>query len=227
MMRDPEVRPVRIRAFGTYAFHVSDPKIFLQQLVVTDPSFESYEISNQLRDTIVSRFSDVIGTARIPILDLAGNYDRISKLALETIRPDLQTLGLALTFFYIENISVPPEVEQALDTRSKMGVLGDLTGYALYQSATAIGDAAKNPGGAAGAGVGIGAGIALGQQMTAVAEMLLAAMGAWEPVVEPPILSMVRLVRRLSLAAAEAESGAFWTASEEAAVAVLTSKQAT
>ena len=165
MMRDPEVGPVRIRAFGTYAFHVSDPKIFLQQLVVTDPSFESYEISNQLRDTIVSRFSDVIGTARIPILDLAGNYDRISKLALETIRPDLQTLGLALTFFYIENISVPPEVEQALDTRSKMGVLGDLTGYALYQSATAIGDAAKNPGGAAGAGVGIGAGIALGQQM--------------------------------------------------------------
>src|SRR3989475_13162075 len=165
MMRDSEIGPVRIRAFGTYAFHVSDPKTFLQQLMVTDPSFESYEISNQLRDTIVSRFSDVIGTAKIPILDLAGNYDKISKLALETIRPDLQTLGLALTFFYIENISVPPEVEQALDTRSKMGVLGDLDRYIQYQSATAIGDAAKNPSGAAGAGVGIGAGIALGQQM--------------------------------------------------------------
>ena len=165
MIRDSEVGPVRIRAFGSYAFHVSDPKIFLQQLVVTDPSFESYEISNQLRETIVSRFSDVIGTAKIPILDLAGNYDRISRLALETISPDLQTLGLALTLFYIENISLPPEVEEALDTRSKIGVLGDLNRYALYQSATAIGDAAKNPGGAAGSGVGIGAGIALGQQM--------------------------------------------------------------
>ena len=113
----------------------------------------------------MSRFSDVIGTAKIPILDLAGNYETLSKLALETISPDLQTLGLALTFFYIENISVPPEVEQALDTRSKMGVLGDLNRFALYQSATAIGDAAKNPSGAAGVGVGIGAGIALGQQM--------------------------------------------------------------
>src|SRR6266702_1160383 len=167
MMRDSEIGPVRIRAFGTYAFHVSDPKTFLQQLVVTDPSFESYEISNQLRDTIVSRFSDVIGTAKIPILDLAGNYDKISKLALETIGPDLKTLGLALTFFYIENISVPPEVEQAIDTRAKIGMLGDMNRYAQYQSATAIGDAAKNPGGAAGAGIGIGAGIALGHQMTA------------------------------------------------------------
>src|SRR3989475_850904 len=166
MMRDPEVGPVRIRAFGTYAFHVADPKVFLQQLVVTDPSFESYEISSQLRDTIVSRFADVIGTAKIPVLDLAGNYEKISKLALETIGPDLKTLGLALTLFYIENISLPPEVEQALDTRTKMGVLGDMNRYAQYQSGTAIGDAAKNPCGAAGAGIGIGAGIALGHQMT-------------------------------------------------------------
>src|SRR2546427_10671956 len=125
--------------------------------MVTDPSFESYEISNQLRDTIVSRFSDVIGTAKIPILDLAGNYDKISKLVLETIGPDLKTLGLALTFFYIENIPVPPEVEQAIDTRAKIGMLGDMNRYAQYQSATAIGDAAKNPCGAAGAGIGIGA----------------------------------------------------------------------
>src|SRR5437899_139262 len=146
-------------------FPVAATKVFLQQLVITDPSFESYEISSQLRDTIASRFADVMGTAKIPALDLAGNYEKISKLALETIGPDLKTLGLALTFFYIENISLPPEVEEALDTRTKMGVLGDMNRYAQYQSATAIDDAAKNPGGAAGAGIGIGAGIALGQQM--------------------------------------------------------------
>jgi membrane protease subunit (stomatin/prohibitin family) len=167
MMRDSEIGPVRIRAFGTYAFHVADPKTLLQQLVVTDPSFESYEISNQLRDTIVSRFADVVATARIPVLDLAGNYEKISKVALDTVGPDLKTIGLALTLFYIENISLPPEVEQAIDTRSRMGLVGDMNRYAQYQSATAIDDAAKNPGGAAGAGIGIGAGIALGQQMGA------------------------------------------------------------
>jgi len=167
MMRDSEFGMVRLRAFGTYAFHVADPQVFLKQLVATDPELETYEISNQFRDTIVSRFADVIGTAKIPVLDLAGNYDRISKVALETIRPDLAMLGLALTLFYIENISLPPEVEKAIDTRTKMGVLGDMNQYARYQSATAIDDAAKNPGGAAGTGVGIGAGIALGQQMTA------------------------------------------------------------
>src|SRR5207253_6796806 len=71
MMRDSEIGPVRIRAFGTYAFHVADAKTLLQQLVVTDPSFETYEVSNQLRDTIVARFADVVAAAKIPILDLA------------------------------------------------------------------------------------------------------------------------------------------------------------
>ena len=165
VMRDAEFGAVRLRAFGTYAFHVADPKVFLQQLVATDPLFQTYEISNQLRDTIVSRFSDAIGMAKIPMLDLAGNYANISKLAQDAIRPDLATIGLALTLFYIENISLPEEVEQALDTRTKMGVLGDMNQFAGYQSAIAIDDAARNPGGAAGAGLGIGAGIALGQHI--------------------------------------------------------------
>lgn len=165
MTRDPEFGPIRIRAFGTYAFHVADPAVFVRQLVATDPSFETYEISNQLRNTIVARFTDVLGSAKIPALDLAGNYDKISKTALESIRPDLASLGLALTLFYIENVSLPPEVEQAIDTRSKMGVLGDMQKFTQYQTATAIPEAAKNPGGIAGAGAGIGAGLAIGQQM--------------------------------------------------------------
>ncbi len=165
MTRDPEFGPIRIRAFGTYAFQVTDPAVFVRQLVATDPSFETYEISNQLRNTIVARFTDVLGTAKIPALDLAGNYDKISKTALETIKPDLASLGLSLTLFYIENVSLPPEVEQALDTRTKMGVIGDMSKFTQYQTATAIPEAAKNPGGIAGAGAGIGAGLAIGQQM--------------------------------------------------------------
>src|SRR5262249_19619635 len=162
---DPEFGPLRVRAFGTYAMHVANPGVFLKQLVATDPSFETWEIANQLRNTIVSRFVDALGQAKVAVLDLAGNYDRISKVALERIRPDLESMGLALTTFYIENISLPPEVEQALDKRTQMGVLGNLDQYTKYQTDNAIPDAAKNPGGLAGAGVGLAAGVAMGQQM--------------------------------------------------------------
>ena len=166
MMRDPEFGMVRIRAFGSFAFHVTDPGVFLQQLVASDPAFETYEIAAQLRNTIVSRFVDVIGQAKIPALDLAGNYDKISKLALESIKPDLATMGLALTLFYIENISLPPEVEQALDKRTQMGVLGDMNRYTQYQTANAISDAAKNPSGIAGIGAGLGVGMNMANQMS-------------------------------------------------------------
>ncbi len=165
MMRDPEFGPVRLRAFGTYAFKVTDPGTFLKELVATDPSFEAYEITNQFRNVIVSRFVDVVGSAHIPVLDLAGNYEKVGKLALDRIAPELGKMGISLTQFYVENISLPPEVEAAMDKRTQMGVIGNLDQYTKYQTAEAIRDAAKNPGGAAGAGVGLGAGVAIGQQM--------------------------------------------------------------
>ncbi len=185
MMRDPEFGPVRVRAFGSYAFHISDPATFLKQLVVTDPLFETFEISNQLRNVIVSRFVDSIGQAKIAVLDLAGNYDKISKVALEVIKPDLSALGLALTSFLIENISLPPEVEQALDQRTKMGVLGDLNKYTQYRTAEAIGDAAKNPSGMSGLGAGIAAGSAMADQMRSA--MSGGGGGGAAPVAPPPL----------------------------------------
>jgi membrane protease subunit (stomatin/prohibitin family) len=165
MLRDPEFGPVRVRAFGTYALQVTDPATFLRQIVATDPSFETFEIANQMRNTIVARFVDAVGQAKIAVLDLAGNYDRISQVALERIRPELAQMGLSLAAFYIENISLPPEVEQALDTRTKMGMLGDLNQYTKYQAANALGEAASNPGGVGGMGAQIAAGAVLGGQM--------------------------------------------------------------
>jgi membrane protease subunit (stomatin/prohibitin family) len=165
MLRDPEFGPVRVRAFGTYAMRVADPAVFLRQLVATDPSFETFEISSQMRNAIVSRFVDAIGQAKVAVLDLAGNYERIAKAALEQIRPDLAAMGIELTAFYVENISLPPEVEQALDKRTQMGVLGNMAQYTQFQTANAIPEAAKNPGGVAGIGAGLGAGMAIGGQM--------------------------------------------------------------
>jgi membrane protease subunit (stomatin/prohibitin family) len=167
MIRDPEFGPVRFRCFGTYAFRVSDAGLFLKELVATDPSFETYEVTNQLRNTIVARIVDVVAASKIPVLDLAGNYEKMGQIALAKIGPELAQMGVTLAQFFVENISLPPEVEAALDKRSQMGVLGNLDQYTKFQTAEAIRDAANNPGGNAGLGVGLGAGIAMGQQVTA------------------------------------------------------------
>jgi membrane protease subunit (stomatin/prohibitin family) len=189
MVRDPEFGPVRLRAFGSYAFKVTDPGTFLKELVATDPSFELYEISNQFRNVIVSRFVDALGTAKIPMLDLAGNYEKVSKVALDKVGPELAKMGVTLTQFFVENISLPPEVEQALDKRAQMSVLGNLDQYTKFQTANAIQDAAKNPGGVAGLGAGLGAGVAVGQQMgAAVGSAFNAAGSAAAP---PPVPTAV------------------------------------
>jgi membrane protease subunit (stomatin/prohibitin family) len=181
MLRDPEFGPVRLRAFGSYAFKVTDPATFLRELVATDPSFEAYEVTAQFRNAIVSRFVDALGSARIPMLDLAGNYEKVSKVALEKISPELAKMGITLTQFFVENVSLPPEVEAALDKRSQMGILGNLDQYAKFQSAEAIRDAANNPGGVAGLGAGLGAGVAIGGQMGAAIAGAAGAPGAVTP----------------------------------------------
>jgi membrane protease subunit (stomatin/prohibitin family) len=184
MMRDPEFGPVRIRGFGNYAVRVGDPATFIRQLVATDPNYEMYEISNQLRNTIVSRFVDVIGQSKIPVLDLAGNYEKLGGLVRERIAPDLQGMGLTLTQFNVENVSLPPEVEEALDKRTKMGVLGDLGQYTRYQTAEAIRDAAQNPGGIGNIGASFAAGSVIAGQMAA-------GQMAGSPGAPPPLPSSV------------------------------------
>ena len=181
MYRDPEFGPVRLRAFGNYAFKVTDPGTFLKELVATDPSFELYEISAQFRNVVVSRFIDALGSSKLPMLDLAGNYEKVSNLAKERIAPELAKMGVSLVQFFVENISLPPEVEAALDKRSQMSVLGNLDQYGKLQTADAIRDAAKNPGGIAGLGAGLGAGVAVGQQMGGALAGAMAASGVVTP----------------------------------------------
>jgi membrane protease subunit (stomatin/prohibitin family) len=165
MLRDPEFGPVRLRAFGTFAVKVSDPPTFIKQVVGTNSRFSVEDINQQLRDMMVARFADVLGQSKIPVLDMAGNQDELGKYVTGRIHDDFAPYGLQVVSLMVENISLPPEVEQAMDKRTSMGVIGNLQAYTQFQAANAISDAAKNPGGMAGAGVGIGMGVGLGQQV--------------------------------------------------------------
>jgi membrane protease subunit (stomatin/prohibitin family) len=164
IVRDPEFGMVRLRAFGAYAARVIDATKLLRELVGTDPQFRTEEVQEYLRQMIVSRLGSALASAGIPMLDLAAQQQSIGSKIGAVLSEDLANVGLTIPTFIIENISVPPEVEAALDKRTQMGILGDLNKYTQLQAANAMEAAANNPGGA-GEGVGLGVGMAMGQQM--------------------------------------------------------------
>lgn len=168
IVRDPEFGPVRLRAFGTYAIRVGDPATFIREIVGTDGRFTTEEIVNQLRNMIVTNLGDALGESKISIMDMAARYNEMGEFLSQAMRPNFEKMGLELTSMLVENVSLPPEVEQALDKRSSMGVIGNVDQYAKFQAADALRDAAKNPGGA-GMMVGMGVGSVLGGQVAGAA----------------------------------------------------------
>ncbi len=166
MMRDPEFGMIRVKGYGSYAFKVDDAGVLLQELFGTNSSFVTSEIHEWLKTILVSGISDAIGESKVSALDLAGNTFEFNQIVKHNIQDKFKAIGLELTNLFIENMSVPTEVEKAIDERSKLGILGDKTDVMMKISAAeALKDAAKNPGmGGAfmGAGVGFGAGSAMG-----------------------------------------------------------------
>ncbi|KCV80987.1 hypothetical protein ATO10_14334 [Actibacterium atlanticum] len=168
MLRDPEFGPTRIRAYGTYSVRITDPARFLTEIVGTDGEFTMDEISYQIRNIIVQEFSRVIASSGIPVLDMAANTADLGKLIAAEVSKTLAEYGLTMPEFYIENISLPPAVEAALDKRTSMGLAGDLGKFTQYSAAEAMTAAAQNPGaagGGMGAGIGAGIGMAMAQNM--------------------------------------------------------------
>ena len=163
LLRDPEFGPLRVRGFGTYALRAAKPEALLAELVGTDGSFEADEIDVLLRSIIASEFSRIVASTEISVVDLASNYPRLSEELCRAVLDRIdEEYGLDLPQLFIVNISVPEQVERALDARSSMGVLGDLNRYQQYQLGASIPTAAANPaGGLAGAGVGLGMGMAI------------------------------------------------------------------
>jgi membrane protease subunit (stomatin/prohibitin family) len=166
MVRDPEFGPTRLRAFGTYTVKVADPAVFLREIVGTDGEFTMDEISYQIRNIIVQEFSRVIAQSGIPVLDMAANTADLGKLIASAISVTMTQYGLTIPELYIENISLPPAVEEALDKRTSMGLAGDLGKFTQYSAAEAMTSAAANPaGGGMAAGLGAGMGMAMAGQM--------------------------------------------------------------
>ncbi|NOT85785.1 MAG: SPFH domain-containing protein [Methylococcaceae bacterium] len=182
MLRDKEFSAVRLRAFGTYAIRIKDPTLFSKEIVGTNGHFVTGEISDQLRNQIISRFSSILAESGIPILDLAANYDDLSTFISAKITPEFLEYGLELSNLLVENISLPEEVEKALDKRTSMGIVGNLNDYLRYQAGAAIEAAASNPA-VASAGLEMGLGIAVANELSKG----LNVPGAKTPDAPPPI----------------------------------------
>ncbi len=165
LMRDPEFGVIRVRGFGAFAFKVDMPDVFLKELIGTSSTFATSDIESFLKTMLISALTDCLGESKISALDLAGNTLEFNEIVKRSVQEKFNKLGLKLTNLFIENMSVPEEVEKALDERSKLGILGDKTDVLLKVSAAeAMKEAAKNPsGGMASAGIGLGAGVAMGK----------------------------------------------------------------
>ena len=160
--RDPEFGPVRLRAFGSYSMRVADPAKFLTEIVGTDGEFTADEISDQIRNIIVQEVSLILAKSGIPVLDMAGNTADLGRLVTTAIEGRIAEYGLSIPEFYIENISLPEDVERALDKRTSMGVVGDLNKYMQFNAAEGLAQPGSAMGATMGAAMGVGIGAAMG-----------------------------------------------------------------
>ena len=162
MMRDQDFGIVRARAFGTYDFRISDPKLMLKEVAGSDRNFRLDEFTETMRSRIVSIFSDALASAKIPVLDVATRYQEVGEALLPLINPIIKAkYGIELASFVVENVSVPAEVEQAIDKRSSMAAIGNLNDYVKFQMAAGM----EKGGSAGGVATEMAVGLAMAQQI--------------------------------------------------------------
>jgi len=165
-LRDADFGIVRLRAFGNYSVQVTDPQLFVTKVVGTGGVYRTSEIQDFLRGMIIARFTDLLGEAKVPALDMPALQDEIGAAVRAKLGDEFDAFGLALKTFFLQNISMPEEVQKAIDQRASMGAIGDMQRFTQYQAAQALRDAAQQEGGGlTGAGVGLGAGAGLGAVM--------------------------------------------------------------
>ena len=185
MMRDQDFGIVRVRAFGTYDFKIVEPKLFLKEVAGTDNHFRLDEFGDTMRSRLVSVFSDALATARIPVLDVATRYMDVGEALLPIINPILTgKYGIEMKSFVLENVSVPPEVEAAIDKRSSMAAVGNLNDYVKFQMAQGM----EKGGGSGGMAAEMAVGMAMAQQMMQQQGGLLGSQATPPAGGTPPVL---------------------------------------
>jgi len=164
-LRDKEFGVIRLRAFGIYTYHISDPKVFYSKISGTRDVYAVPDLEGQLRNTIVGRITDTFANSQLSFLDMAANQVTLADKIAAQLKPGFTELGLSVDGFVVENLSLPDELQKVLDQRIGMGMVGDMGRYTQYQVAQSLPTAAANEGGGAGVGAGLGAGVAMGQAM--------------------------------------------------------------
>jgi membrane protease subunit (stomatin/prohibitin family) len=170
ILRDHDFGPVRVRAFGTYAVKAVDPKALLKELVGTDAEFNADELTELLRSIIVTAFADLVGSSKTAVLDLAAHYRELSDGLRKAVNERVDDeYGLDIPMLMIVNVSLPEDVEKAVDTRSSMGIVGDMDRFQQFQMGNAMTAAANNPaGGGAAEGMGLGIGLAMANRIAGI-----------------------------------------------------------
>lgn len=166
-IRDQDFGVVRLRAFGIYAYHLVDPRLFHLAISGVTESYTTEQLESQLRNTIVGHIADIFGESGVAFIDMAGNQVEFGNALKAVMEPMFKSYGLALDSLNVQNISLPEELQAMLDKRIGVNMMGGMQGYTQFQTAEAIPLAAQNEGGLAGLGAGVGVGFGVGQQMAA------------------------------------------------------------
>ena len=164
-IRDKEFGVIRLRGNGVYSYRLADLERFWKNISGTTELYRASDLEGQLRSIVLTSISSFLGQSNVPFIDMAANQSAFSAGVKAAAAEEFSKLGLELTSFFIQSLSLPEELQAHFDRVSSMRMVGDLNRYAQFQTADAIATAAANPGGAAGAGAGLGAGIAMGQMM--------------------------------------------------------------
>ena len=163
IVRDAEYGAVRLRAYGTYAFRVTDPYVFLKEMSGTCAAFRTQDITDHIRSLLVTFLSDALGESGVPVLDLSANLVELGDGVKTSLEKRLSAIGVGLTAFRFESVSLPPELEKALDENTRLNMMrGNIDIYTQMAQADAMKEAAKNPGGGVGSMMGAGRGMGMG-----------------------------------------------------------------
>lgn len=164
-IRDKEFGVVRLRAYGTYAYRIADPRLFFTSVSGTRAVYYVADLEDQLRAMIVERMAGAFADSNVPFLDMASNQSALAARIADAMKPGFAALGLEMSQFVVESISLPDELQKVMDQRIGMGMAGDVGRLTQFEAAESLEEAAQNPGGTAGMGVGLGAGVAMAQAL--------------------------------------------------------------